>query len=502
MCHYKYSNEEEQFILENEGICVKELHKLFCETFDRDPIPSKSSIHRLATRLGVKFKPGRRRDGEHRGQDIVSFVCENCETEFSQKYFTYEKKFKKYNKCLCKKCVRKENPHIQESMNAGRKKVYPELTIVCKYCNNDFVVKYGERDRKFCSKECQISGGFRKNSPTVSQKKHNSLCVVCKEEFSHYGERVTCGRGCSSKLLSSSRIGDGNPNFKKEEDKSSSLCVKCGEEFSYTRYGLHKGQERKFCSKDCKDGFDTRLLIQDNELYTNNKQYSKDWRKIRSSIIERDKQCVLCNSDGGSFPLEVHHIDDDSLNNNESNLVTLCKRCHNLTMFNRQFWQNVFIALGSKSKVVKKGWGFEIHLFNNNLYCLKYLAFFKGKKLSLHTHKLKTESWFCSWGHIKCRLIDGEGEDTFNISPGDKIDVFPGVHHQLIALRNSIIIEVSTTSYPEDSIRLEIGDILDGEGHKVDTITPDQFTSATTQPCTFIEASTHHEDSDSYRIRS
>ena len=99
-------------------------------------------------------------------------------------------------------------------------------------------------------------------------------------------------------------------------------------------------------------------------------------------------------------------------------------------------------------------------------------------------------------------MIDGEGEDTFNISPGDKIDVFPGVHHQLIALRNSIIIEVSTTSYPEDSIRLEIGDILDGEGHKVDTITPDQFTSATTQPCTFIEASTHHEDSDSYRIRS
>jgi len=32
------------------------------------------------------------------------------------------------------------------------------------------------------------------------------------------------------------------------------------------------------------------------------------------------------------------------------------------------------------------------------------------------------------------------------------------VEHQLMATRNSIIIEVSTTDFPEDSIRIEKGD--------------------------------------------
>ena len=41
---------------------------------------------------------------------------------------------------------------------------------------------------------------------------------------------------------------------------------------------------------------------------------------------------------------------------------------------------------------------------------------------------------------------------------GDKVEIKPGVEHQLRALTNSIITEVSTTDYPEDSIRIEKGD--------------------------------------------
>ena len=40
----------------------------------------------------------------------------------------------------------------------------------------------------------------------------------------------------------------------------------------------------------------------------------------------------------------------------------------------------------------------------------------------------------------------------------DKIEIKPNMEHQLMALSNSIIVEVSTTDFPEDSIRIEKGD--------------------------------------------
>jgi hypothetical protein len=42
---------------------------------------------------------------------------------------------------------------------------------------------------------------------------------------------------------------------------------------------------------------------------------------------------------------------------------------------------------------VKKGWGSELWLVNGDLYCGKILRFNKGKKCSLHYHKLKTETF-------------------------------------------------------------------------------------------------------------
>jgi mannose-6-phosphate isomerase-like protein (cupin superfamily) len=114
--------------------------------------------------------------------------------------------------------------------------------------------------------------------------------------------------------------------------------------------------------------------------------------------------------------------------------------------------------LNSKSKIVKKGWGLEIHFVNHNQYCLKYLIFFKGKKFSLHKHSIKKELWYCSWGKFECYIKNQEFEDYFIFKQGDKIEILPGIEHQLQALTNCIITEVSTTDYPEDSIRIEKGD--------------------------------------------
>ena len=71
--------------------------------------------------------------------------------------------------------------------------------------------------------------------------------------------------------------------------------------------------------------------------------YSVDWTEtLRRSIRERDKYvCQICSGYGYC----VHHIDYNKKNCNPNNLITLCKRCHNKTNFNRKKWINYFVNL-------------------------------------------------------------------------------------------------------------------------------------------------------------
>ena len=61
----------------------------------------------------------------------------------------------------------------------------------------------------------------------------------------------------------------------------------------------------------------------------NNKQRtsSYQWRKLRQTIIERDKYtCQSCGIIGTA--VDVDHIDANNQNNDPSNLQTLCRPCH------------------------------------------------------------------------------------------------------------------------------------------------------------------------------
>lgn len=61
----------------------------------------------------------------------------------------------------------------------------------------------------------------------------------------------------------------------------------------------------------------------------NNRQRTSSyhWRKLRMSILERDK--FTCQSCGViTTVLEVDHIEPNSDNNDRSNLQALCRSCH------------------------------------------------------------------------------------------------------------------------------------------------------------------------------
>jgi mannose-6-phosphate isomerase-like protein (cupin superfamily) len=108
-----------------------------------------------------------------------------------------------------------------------------------------------------------------------------------------------------------------------------------------------------------------------------------------------------------------------------------------------------------------KGWGREIWIANNPYYCGKILEIRKGKRCSLHYHKLKRESFFLRSGRLKIRTMkstESTEMEEFELRPGDCMDVPLGLVHQMEALEDSELYEFSTQHFNSDSYRLIPGD--------------------------------------------
>jgi len=107
-------------------------------------------------------------------------------------------------------------------------------------------------------------------------------------------------------------------------------------------------------------------------------------------------------------------------------------------------------------EIVPKGWGKEIIFVNNDEYCGKLLCFEKDKKFSMHYHIKKKETWYVSKGSFILIWIETDKGITHSeyLKVGDVITNERGEPHQLIALEDSEVFEVSTKHYDEDSFRM------------------------------------------------
>ena len=107
-----------------------------------------------------------------------------------------------------------------------------------------------------------------------------------------------------------------------------------------------------------------------------------------------------------------------------------------------------------------KGWGEELIIENNEMYCGKLLIFKKGCRFSMHYHLIKDETWYVDKGEFLYRWIDTESAETIEqkLKPGDVVRQRVGQPHQLIALTDGTVFEVSTQHFDEDSYRVVKGD--------------------------------------------
>lgn len=112
----------------------------------------------------------------------------------------------------------------------------------------------------------------------------------------------------------------------------------------------------------------------------------------------------------------------------------------------------------SKPEVHKKAWGQEVWIINDqvNNYCLKLLQFNKGANFSMHFHDIKVETWFVNKGELVLRWINTE-DSTIKESllcKGDTVHIQRLLPHQLFAIKDSEILEVSTFHRDSDSYRV------------------------------------------------
>jgi len=108
---------------------------------------------------------------------------------------------------------------------------------------------------------------------------------------------------------------------------------------------------------------------------------------------------------------------------------------------------------------VPKGWGGETIIVNNELYCGKILVFNEGCKFSMHYHLIKQETWYVIKGEFEFSWIDTEKGETHTkmLYEQDVVTIPIGMPHQLKALQDGEIFEVSSQHFDSDSYRISKG---------------------------------------------
>lgn len=110
-----------------------------------------------------------------------------------------------------------------------------------------------------------------------------------------------------------------------------------------------------------------------------------------------------------------------------------------------------------------KGWGYEDWIANDE-YCGKILHFEKGKRCSLHYHKLKDETFYILDGSFHITLYESleayekGNKEEIVAKPGDVVHIWRGRLHRMTAIEEGNILEISSKHFEEDSYRVEPGD--------------------------------------------
>ena len=104
---------------------------------------------------------------------------------------------------------------------------------------------------------------------------------------------------------------------------------------------------------------------------------------------------------------------------------------------------------------VEKPWGYEHIYAVTPDYCGKLLFVRAGEALSLQLHRRKDETIYVHSGRARFEIGDNADElEAEVVEPGMSFHIRPGVVHRLVAVEDTLLLEVSTP-FLDDVVRLE-----------------------------------------------
>lgn len=106
---------------------------------------------------------------------------------------------------------------------------------------------------------------------------------------------------------------------------------------------------------------------------------------------------------------------------------------------------------------VRKLWGMEYWLVNNEKYCSKLLKLNPGMRCSIHAHRKKDETFFVLSGEVQLNFHNSEGElvSSSMLGGGRQFRIRKDQFHSFQSNKQSWILEVSTHHDDADVIRLQ-----------------------------------------------
>ena len=138
-------------------------------------------------------------------------------------------------------------------------------------------------------------------------KRNSKVLIVCpicnKEFFTHFyrlknTKLVCCSNDCKYKLI-------------KLNSTITRKCILCNKEFDFVKSKNRGKRPNIYCSLEC---------AYKGKISTGDSLYRK------TAYENFPRSCHFCNKDDNT--LQVHHIDHDRFNNEISNLIILCRKCH------------------------------------------------------------------------------------------------------------------------------------------------------------------------------
>lgn len=183
-----------------------------------------------------------------------------------------------------------------------------------------------ELDKYGSTRKAAKALGLTKSSFVFKYRKQQSLCTRCGRIPRRH--KNMCQK-CSDNMAQRKGL-----TLVVDSDKA---CPNCNKIFK-VKYEIRKVQ--KFCSTSCRSSYHNKG--KNNPMYVHGeakRKYPIEFYKIRDYILNRDgyscKKCGIADQE----LYDVHHIDFNKFNNNENNLITLCKQCHSKchgTLLNRK----------------------------------------------------------------------------------------------------------------------------------------------------------------------